>query len=226
MVILWKILWFAKTPWSMATTKNLLWMSQCVLNWCHCRTETVSWNQIAGIPLDNTYMLLSRRIFQNHILINVTVLFILTSEAIAQILYLWLGCLNLGVGIPPCVIKALITYIYMYSFQPDVAFEENISKSYFYQCHNLYSNCQFWQGHSYRRDIVSMIWLPQLWSGDSPRQHTHVCVQFLSRCFRFQLSRKIYNSPKLEWVSSWKGIISCTSTSYWKTLIYLQLSKT
>ena len=139
MAILWKILWFAKTPWSittLATTKNLLWMSQCVLNWCHCRTETVSWNQIAGIPLDNTYMLLSRRIFQNHILINVTVLFILTSEAIAQILYLWLGCLNLGVGIPPCVIKALITY--MYSFQPDVAFEENISKSYSYQCHSLY----------------------------------------------------------------------------------------
>ena len=107
----------------------------------------------------------------------------------------------------------------MYSFQPDVAFEENISKSYFYQCHNMYSNCQFWQGHSYRRDIVSMIWLPQLWSGDSPRQHTHVCVQFLSRCFRFQLSRKLYISAKLEWVSSWKGVFSCTFTSYGKTKI-------
>ena len=100
-------------------------------------------------------------------------------------------------------------------FPTRCCFQGKYFKSYSHQC------------HSYRRDIVSMTWLPQFWSGDSPRQHTHVCVQFLSRCwFRFRLSRIIYNSPKLEWVSSWKGTFSCTSTSYWKTLKYWQLSKT
>ena len=70
---------------------------------------------------------------------------------------------NCGVGIPPnnmiCV-----------QFPTRCCFQGKYFKSYSHQC------------HSYRRDIVSMTWLPQFWSGVSPRQHTHVCVQFLSRC--------------------------------------------
>ena len=64
---------------------------------------------------------------------------------------------NCGVGIPP-------NNIICVQFPTRCCFQGKYFKSYSHQC------------HSYRRDIVSMTWLPQFWSGVSPRQHTHVCV--------------------------------------------------
>ena len=182
MAILWKILWFAKTPRSINYHGNnqvlIIDVTMCI------KLVPLSWNQIAGIPLDNTQYVYS---------FYPDVAFVRLSRKILQFH-------NCGVGIPP-------NNIICVQFPTRCCFQGKYFKSYSHQC------------HSYRRDIVSMTWLPQFWSGDSPRQHTHVCVQFLSRCwFRFRLSRKIYNSLKLDWVSPWKGIFSCTSTSYLKTL--------